>query len=179
MNARLAIRNFIFAAIGGAFTLTAMAQWQWLDKDGHKVFSDRSPPAEISEQNILKRPGNHRMAAAPAGQSVAASPDTAASAATVKASAASAPRLSGKDAQLEARKKQAEDDEAAKKKVEEEKVAATKADNCERTRKGLAGLQSGVRMAVTNAKGEREIMDDNARALEVKRLQGIANSNCQ
>ncbi|MDB5741824.1 MAG: hypothetical protein JWR68_139 [Polaromonas sp.] len=91
---------------------------------------------------------------------------------------ASAPKLSGKDAQLEARKKQAEETEAAKKQADHEKQAKAKAENCERAKKGLATITSGVRIAVTNAKGEREIMDDNARAAEGKRLQEISNSEC-
>ena len=36
---------------------SSMAQWQWLDRSGRKVFSDRPPPADISEKNIIKRPG--------------------------------------------------------------------------------------------------------------------------
>lgn len=167
MNAKPAFKNLIFAAIGGAFALTAWAQWQWIDKDGRKVFSDRSPPAEIQEKNILKRPGNHQSAAVPVSASSAA------------LRKASAPKLSGKDAQLEARKKQAEEEDAAKKKAAEEKMAKARADNCERAKKGLASFHSGVRISVTNAKGEREIMDDNARALETKRLQGIADSDCR
>ena len=155
MNAKLVLKNVFFVTIGGAFALTAWAQWQWIDKDGRKVFSDRSPPAEIQEKNILKRPGNHQLV--PVSASAAA------------LSKASAPRLSGKDAQLEARKRQAE----------AEKIEKARADNCERARKGLASFQSGVRIAIINAKGEREIMDDNARALETKRLQGIADSDCQ
>lgn len=36
---------------------SSMAQWQWLDRSGRKVFSDRPLPADISEKNIIKRPG--------------------------------------------------------------------------------------------------------------------------
>lgn len=169
MNAKLALKNVFFVTIGGAFALTASAQWQWIDKDGRKVFSDRSPPAEIQEKNILKRPGNRQLAAVPASQSTS----------SPTAAKASAPKLPGKDAQLEARKKQAEEEDAVKRKAEEETIAKARADNCERARKGLASFQSGVRIAVTNAKGEREIMDDSARALETKRLQGIADSDCK
>jgi hypothetical protein len=176
MNAKPVIKSLLLATIGGLFVLTASAQWQWTDKDGRNVFSDRSPPAEIQEKNILKRPGNHQMAAVPASQTTTASPGAAAYAAMGKASA---PKLSGKDTQLEARKKQAEEDDASKKKLEEEKIAKARSDNCERARKGMASFQSGVRIAVTNAKGEREIMDDSARALEMKRLQGIADSDCK
>ncbi|HAL38923.1 MAG TPA: DUF4124 domain-containing protein [Polaromonas sp.] len=176
MNAKRALKTLILAALGGSFALTALAQWQWIDKDGRNVFSDRSPPAEIQEKNILKRPGSHQVAAVPASASTAASPTAAASAAAGKGNA---PKLSGKDAQLEARKKQAEEVEAAKKKAEEENVAKARADNCEHAKGGLVNFQSGLRISVTNAKGEREVMDDNARAAETKRLQGIADSDCK
>jgi hypothetical protein len=179
MDFKFVSRTLLLAATGVCFAVPALAQWQWIDKDGRKVYSDRSPPSDIQEKNILKRPAGAKGAAAPViTETVAAAPAAGASAPAAKPNA-NAPKLSGKDAQLEARKKQAEEEEAAKKKAEEEKVAKAKADNCERTKKGLASLQSGVRLATTNAKGEREIMDDNARAAEAKRLQGIADSDCK
>ncbi|MGH8036033.1 MAG: hypothetical protein ACREO9_12465, partial [Lysobacterales bacterium] len=92
---------------------------------------------------------------------------------------AGTPKLSGKDAQLEAKKKQAEEEEAAKKKAEDEKVAKAKAENCERAKRGLSGFESGVRVSTTNAKGEREIMDDKTRAAETKRLQDIVAADCK
>jgi hypothetical protein len=170
MDFKFATRTLILALASCSFMPVALAQWQWIDKDGRKVFSDRSPPAEIQEKDILKRPGG-KSPSLPASSADPA-PTTAAA---VKAGA---PKLSGKDAQLEARKKQADEDEATKKKIEEEKLAHAKADNCERAHKGLATIQSGVRLSVVNAKGEREFMDDNARAAESKRLQGIAASEC-
>lgn len=177
MDFKFASKNLVLAIAGGSFALTAFAQWQWLDKDGRKVFSDRSPPADIKEKDILKRPGgNNRLAVVPASESVAASPIATASAASGKAST---PKLSGKDAQLEAKKKQAEDEEAAKKKAEDEKIAKGKAENCERVKRSIAGLESGVRVSTTNAKGEREFMDDKARATETKRLQDIAAADCK
>lgn len=177
MDLKAASRTLILALAAGSFAITALAQWQWLDKDGRKVFSDRSPPADIQDKNILKRPGgNHPMPAVPVSDEAALSPAAAVSAPLRKASA---PRLSGKDAQLEAKKKQAEAEEAAKRKAEEEKRAEARADNCERAKKGLVSFKSGVRISVINAKGEREFMDDNARAAETKRLQGIADSDCK
>lgn len=177
MDFKLASRTLVLAIAGGSFALTAFAQWQWIDKDGRKVFSDRSPPADIKEKDILKQPaGRNRVAALPNAESVAAAPTAAASAAPGKASA---PKLSGKDAQLEAKKKQADDEEAAKKKAEDEKVAKGKAENCERAKRSVAGLESGVRVSTTNAKGEREFMDDKARATETKRLQDIVAADCK
>lgn len=167
-----------------ALTVTAaIAQWQWVEKDGRKIFSDRPPPAEIAEKDILKRPpGAVRAVAAPvlitpgtdtvAGAKPAASP-------AAPASKASTPKLSGKDAELEAKKKKAEEEEAAKKKAEEEKVAKAKAENCERAKTGLATLQSGVRMSSVNAKGEREVFDDAKRASETKRAQEVIDASCK
>jgi hypothetical protein len=181
MDLKLVFRTLLLAVAGVSFAIPALAQWQWIDKDGRKVYSDRLPPADIPEKNILKRPPGARIVAAPvAPEDSAATPATAAPApAAANKSAANAPKLSGKDAQLEAKKKQAEEEEAAKKKAEADKVIQAKADNCARAQKGLASFQSGTRMATINAKGEREIMDDAARAAEVKRLQTIADSDCK
>lgn len=141
----------------------AVAQWQWLDGSGRKVYSDTPPPPSIPEKDILKRAG-------PAG----AAP-VAAAAAPVPAAT---PQISGRDEQLEAKKKQAEAQEQAQKKAEVDKLAKARQDNCERAKRSKTTLESGVRMATTNAKGEREIMDDAARATEVKRLNEIIQSSC-
>lgn len=175
MDFNFSTRNLILAIASSSFALAALAQWQWIDKDGQKVFSDQAPTADIPQKKILKQPGVKAPSASPAADAKAATPVPAAS---TSAGKISAPKLSGKDAQLEARKKQAEAEEDAQKKAEEEKLAKARADNCERAKKGLATVQSGVRLSVTNAKGEREFMDDNARLLEAKRLQGIADSDC-
>ena len=170
-------RTFLVGLAMGTFALAATAQWQWTDKDGRKVYSDRPPPADIQEKDILKRPGGLRGAVVVTP--VASVPDAAAiNSAPDAAVKGNAPKLPVKDKELEARKKQAETQEAAKKKAEEEKLAQVKAENCDRARKAQVTLDSGVRVATTNAKGEREIMDDKARAAETKRQQGIIASDC-
>ncbi len=177
MDFKFASKTLILALASSSFALTALAQWQWIDKDGRKVFSDRAPSTDIPQKNILKQP-QHGTAAAQAASDAAAAA-TQSPAASAPAGKASAPKLSGKDAELEAKKKQAEEQEAAKKKAEEETQAKIRAENCERTKKGLTTIQSGVRLSTTNAKGEREIMDDAARTVETKRLQGIIQSDCK
>ena len=183
MQLKSTVKNLALTVGLSIVAHSAMAQWQWTDKDGRKVFSDRSPPAEIAEKDILKRPtGATRAAAATLAATSTASATVEGKTTTTAASTtpkASAPKLSGKDAELEAKKKKAEDDEAAKKKVEEEKNAKAKADNCERGKSGLATLQSGIRMASVNAKGEREVFDDAKRAAEVKRAQEVIDSSCK
>ena len=179
MQYKQLFKNLVVVISAGFVVNAASAQWQWTDKDGRRVFSDRSPPAEIQEKDIVKRPpGSGKTALPPAAASgaVSASPSAAASGPAVKTSA---PKLSGKDAELEAKKKKAEDEEAAKKKAEDEKLAKAKAENCERAKTGLATLQSGVRMASVNAKGEREVFDDAKRLAETKRAQEAIDSSCK
>ena len=173
MDFKLLTRTLVLAMAGSALTVPALAQWQWLDKDGRKVFSDRPPPIDIPQKSILKEPG---IKAPSPAQGVASS--TPAPVASAPAAKASTPRFSGRDAELEARKKQADALEEGKKQEEAEKLVKARADNCERAKKGQAALASGVRIALTNAKGEREFMDDAARSLETKRLQAIAESDC-
>ena len=83
------------------------------------------------------------------------------------------------DKTLEAKKKQAEEAEAAKRKAEEERIAKAKAENCTRAKQAKATFDSGVRVSRTNANGEREVLDDAARAAETQRIQGIIDSDCK
>lgn len=170
--------TLVVALAGGSFAAAAFAQWQWLEKDGRKVFSDRPPPAEIQDKDVIKRPsGAIRKAVTTDATTTAAT--AAGKPASAPALKASTPKLSGKDAELEAKKKKAEDEDAVKKKSDEDKMAQSKAENCERAKSSLATLQSGVRMASTNAKGEREIYDDAKRQIETKRTQDIIDSSCK
>ncbi len=178
MDLKITPKHLILALAGWALALSAAAQYQWIGKDGRKVFSDRPPPADVQEKDILRQPGGRRGAAPAMILDPGEASETAAAPAAAKP-AASLPKISGKDAELQAKKKKLEEEEAAKKKAEEEKVAKSRADNCERAKKAVGTLQSGVRMSTTNAKGEREFMDDAARAAEAKRLQAIVESECR
>ena len=164
----LALAVCASAALAGT---PALAQWQWLDKSGSKVFSDRPPPSDIPEKSILKQPGGATRQALPAD---AASADAAPKAADTKAKAPA-----GVDKELEEKKAQAEKAEAAKQKAEEAKVSKARADNCQRARQGKAALDSGMRMAQMNAQGERIILDDAARAAESKRMDAVIASDCK
>lgn len=150
-----------------ALPLAAAAQWQWVDKSGRKVFSDKAPPPDVAPEQILKRPKGVAAPAPVAAPAVAAAP-----------LAANLPKPSGKDKVLEEKKKQADAEAAAKKKAEEEKVAAMRADNCSRAKNAKATYDSGVRLSRTNDKGEREILDDEARAREVKHLNEVIARDC-
>jgi hypothetical protein len=163
--------TLVGVALALALPAASFAQWQWIDKDGRKVFSDQSPPADIPAKNILKQPGAR-------GRSVTPAEPAAPAAVPAKATPAS-PKLSGKDKELEEKKKQAEAAEAEKKKEQDEQVAKERADNCARMKTAKTTLDSGARIARMNEKGEREYMDDAQRAAEGKRLETLIARDCK
>lgn len=165
------LQTLLFAVLTSV-SAVAHAQWQWIDHEGHKVFSDRAPPADIPDKNILKRPQG-RIAApadAPAKDDAPAAPG---------AGQVADSKAPGMDKDLEAKKKQAAEAEAAKRKAEEERITKAKIENCARAKQAKTSFDSGVRISRTNAAGEREFMDDAARASELKRIQGIIASDCK
>ncbi len=168
----------IAALVAGALPCAALAQWQWIDQSGRRVFSDKAPPPDVPERNILKQPGGRAAAPAPSGPAAAGGPSDAAVPAGTAPALASGPRPSGRDASLEQRRKQLEGAEADKRKAEEQAVAEQKADNCARSRQAKSQLDSGVRIARQNDKGEREFLDDKQRASEAQRLQGLIERDC-
>jgi hypothetical protein len=91
----------------------------------------------------------------------------------------SPPAPSALDKEIEAKKKQAADAEAAKRKADEDRIAKAKSENCNRAKQAKLSYDSGVRISRTNASGEREILDDAARAVELKQIQGILESDCK
>lgn len=172
-NASL-LRHLLATALLICLLPLAQAQWSWKDKDGRRVFSDQPPPTSVSEKDIVKRPPGVR-APATANETSASTPSAATS---TTSTTATAPKISGKDSELEKKKKEAEAKEAASKKAEADKNAAAKKDNCDRAKRAKASFDSGTRISTTNAKGEREIMDEATRASETSRLQNIISSDC-
>ncbi len=164
-------------AFACAWSAGAMAQWQWINKDGRKVFSDRPPPLEIPEKDILRQPNQRITPVAP----VAADTQSAPSSPTPKPAAASSAK--GTDKVLEERKAKAEAEaeaaKAAKDKADQQKLAADRAENCTRAKQAKASLDSGQLMKHTNAKGEQVFMDDASRAVERKRAQSVIDSACK
>jgi hypothetical protein len=166
MRCRLAALSL--ALVGAALALPAAAQWKWRGANGQIQYSDLPPPPGVAEKDILQRPtGATLRAMGPA-------------AAAPAASAASVPPLNPKnvDPELEAKRKKAEQEAAAKAKAEEQRVAAAKAENCKRAREQIRTLESGMRMARINDKGEREVLDDKMRAEEMKRARDVADAEC-
>jgi hypothetical protein len=182
MNTPFRSTLLVLATLAAFFaTSSAFAQWGWTDKEGRRIFSDQAPASEVPDKSIFKRPVGAQAKAKAAEVAEAASAAASAPAGTASApkAAASAAKPSGKDAELEKKKKEKETAEADKKKAEADKFAAAQVENCTRAKRGKATYDSGVRISTTNAKGEREYLDDAARVVETKRLDGIIATDCK
>lgn len=147
--------------------LPADAQWKWRDKDGQVNASDRPPPRDIPEKDILSRPTPEQRRTLPVP-----SPDAA-------ASVASGAAPNALEREINARKRAAEQEQAAKAKADAEANAARRAENCRNARSNEATLTSDLRIARTNAAGEREFLDDKARAAELQRTRSVIASDCR
>jgi hypothetical protein len=167
--------NIYRAAVLGliALTLTMAVQaqniWKWRDADGRVQVSDRPPAASVPESAIIQRPASAGAPRMSAGAPAEASP--------------AASGVQRGDSELEAKKRKLAADKIAADQVAQqaakEKQAAQKADTCRRARNDLAAVDGGMRIARANEKGEREFLDDKARAAESQRLRQLVLDNCQ
>lgn len=170
----------VLALVGLALALPAVAQWKWRDAQGRITVSDRPPPREVPDRDILVRPAAppaQRPAAVAPAEGDAAAGEAASTASPAAPAASAAP--SALEREVQARRRAAEAESAAKARAQEQKNAELRADNCRRARAHLTTLQSGQRMARTNEKGEREFLDDAARAREVQRANEVIASECR
>jgi hypothetical protein len=165
----------LWALLALVTALPAQAQWKWRDKDGRITVSDRPPPREVADKDILSRPAS---APRPVAPPAAAADAPATPSAAPAAPAASAPPTA-LEREVQARRRAAEEEKAAKAKAEEDRNAARRADNCRQARNQLLALESGQRIARTNEKGEREVLDDAGRAQELRRTREVISSECR
>jgi hypothetical protein len=163
------------------------AQWQWRDKSGQTHVSDLPPPRDIPDKDVLQRPAPPAAPAAPPAPSTpgmpaapgTATPATGTGGAATGGDAAPAANQPRVDPELEARRKQAEQEQQAKAREAETRLAAQRAENCTRARASLRSLEGGMRLARVNEKGEREILDDKARANEMQQARRAIGSDCR
>lgn len=158
------------ALLACTLCLPAFGQWKWREKNGLIQYSDLPPPLGTPAHDILQRP--EFPSVRNAASSPAAAPSSAASGAPLLT-------LKGTESELEIKRKKAEQGVADKKKSEEAKLAAAKFDNCTRAKMQMQTINSGVRLARTNEKGERVNLDDAGRAAEMARAREVMNLQCQ
>jgi len=157
----------LVGALAASWSAAAHAQWKWRDKNGQLHISDLPPPSEVSEKDVLSRPASAKRPAPPVAPVAAAS-----------AAAPTPAKLPG-ESELEAKVRKAEQERQAQQKREEEKQAAQRAENCTRAKEYMRTLDSGMRIARVNDKGEREFLDDKQRAAETQRTREVMASECR
>ena len=146
-----------------ALPASAANAWVWTDGNGRRVYSDTPPPANISDKQILQRPG-----LVPPPPPVAPSPATKPMGERLpKANATEDPKA----------KPPAQTDEASRKAIET-KNAEIRAENCKRARASLNTINSGRRLVTTNEQGQQVPLTANDKAEETARLERIIEENC-
>lgn len=140
----------LFAAAASA------QQYKWVDKDGRVRYGDVPPPG-VDVQRLKPPSGS----TAPA----------------------SAENKSEKDKPLSPeaafQKRQKEQQDQEQKTAKERGEAEAKRLNCEQAQAHLRAIQSGQRIATTNAAGERVFLEDDQIAKERERAQRSVNDWCK
>ena len=160
-------RTFLFSAVFLA-SVGAAGQWQWVDKSGVMVFSDMAPPPQVPLKNILKRPSSLRAEPEMPAPNASA-PETKASAATTVAS---------REQELAKKVKELENNALAQRAADASRMAKTKIENCVRAKKAKQQFDTGVRLQKTDQQGQAQILDDAARAAELKNIQTYIDAAC-
>ncbi len=134
----------------------------WTGTDGKRACGDTPPPG--AKVTTVK---------APSGPS-APSP----SAKDAAAKDAKKGPLTPAEQEQEFRKRQAEAQKARDKAAQAEQEAAAKKENCQRAQENLRTLESGQRIARTDAQGERYYIDDAQRAQDTAKARDLVRQWC-
>lgn len=155
MNARFSLMDkaivFVMAFL---FAAAASAQqYKWVDKDGKVRYGDVPPPG-VNAARLKPPPGPAPAPAAKKDAGKALSPEAA------------------------FRKRQEEAQKDRQKQAQAEQEAQAKRENCERAQQSLRTLESGQRIARTDAKGERYYLEDAQIAQETAKARQNVQQWC-
>lgn len=193
--------RFVLCGLAAAALVVASASgwastWQWRDAQGRMVYSDRPPPTDVRPSQIVHSPTAARAgsasqsamsASSPADEAHDSSSGEAPSKASSDASADGAPTKTSGTAPAPAtwvererafRKRQAEREENAAKEREESERAANAKRACEDAQREIRMLESGMRVASLNARGEPEVLDDARRERRLKSVRADFGRLC-
>lgn len=137
------------------------SQYSWIDAKGVRHFSDRPPPPSTPPHRILKSPGRAALPATTA-------PAEPAPAADAPAPAKGPKTLAQREEEYRARSKMREEQD--RKDAAEAQRRRDLAEHCRDARAMRAQVESGVRIARFDAKGERSFMTDEERAAQLARV---------
>jgi hypothetical protein len=148
----------------------ASAQYQWRDANGRMVYSDMPPPASVPPSAVQRAPARQTPAGTSGGSGATAS---------APAAPAAAPAASAADAGMAFRKRRMEREEAERKAAEAESRTRRAAAACEDSRAQVRTLESGMRVARVNERGEREFIDDTTRASQLEAARKSVREFCR
>jgi hypothetical protein len=154
----LCIGLALLLAAGGAYA----QMYRWVDADGKVRYGDTPPPG-AKTSSIKGAQSGGTAAAAPAAGSKDAKKGP----------------LTAAEQEQEYRKRQAEAGKSAEKAEAERRAKTERNEACERTKEYLSTLQSGQRIARTDAKGERYYMEEAQVAQEVAKAQQSMQQACK
>ncbi len=159
--------TMIFLALALGVAGAAQAQIKcWTGADGRRTCGDTPPPG--AKVTTVRTPAAPAAPAAPPGPGAKGA----------GAKDAKKGPLTPAEREQEFRKRQQEQQEAAAKAQKEQQDAAVKRDNCARARESLGMLESGQRVARTNAQGERYYIDDAQREQEAASARQAVKEWC-
>jgi hypothetical protein len=165
------MKKTLFIALATALAALSFAapslaqQFKWVDKDGRTQYGDTPPPGV--KATPLRAPAG--PASAPAAEGKAADGKPAA-----KAKGPLTPAEQEADyrkRQLDAQKSREKDE----KKAQDEEA---KRANCTSAQEQVRVMESGQRVARTDANGERYFVDDDQRAAELAKARKAASQWC-
>jgi hypothetical protein len=158
------MKRTLILAIALAFSAAAMAQqYKWVDPNGKIQYGD-SPPPGVKATPLRPPPG-------PASQPAAAAKKD-------DGKAAKKGPLTPAEQEAEYRKRQMEAQKEQGKRAEADQQAAAKRENCARAQDNLRTLESGGRIARTDAKGERYYLEDAQIQQEALKARQIVQESC-
>ena len=152
-------RSMLFAAALLCATAALGQQYKWVDKDGRVQYGDRPPPG-VKATRLRSSGTAAPVPPPPAEKSAAKGPLT-------PAEQEAAFRKRQQDAAKDQEKQAAADQQAQAKK-----------QNCAAAQESLRMLESGQRIARTDAKGERYFLDEQQIAQETAKARQIAAQSC-
>ncbi|MQR01553.1 DUF4124 domain-containing protein [Glaciimonas soli] len=160
----LRLQHFLIATSLLCISSAALAQYAWVDENGHKQYSDMPPPTSAHVKNVRTLQGDFSGASDDDNKGAS------------KATDKTTPTLAEQDAAF--RKRQDELAEKNKKADADAKLAQDKAQNCAHAQAYQRSLDSGIRLVQTDANGQRSFLDDNQRAQASRDNQQIL-SECK
>jgi len=149
-------RILLAAALAALATAAGAQQYKWVDQNGRTQYGDNPPPG-VKATRL-------------AGPSSAPAPAAAAKGAQKPLTAVE------QDAAF--RKRQDDAAKASQKSSQEADIASQRKDQCARAQEYLRSLESGVRIARTDANGERAYLEDDERAAEATKARAMVQQSC-